>query len=313
MPTNPISTSNNPGHEQELSIRMPTASSYLSITGITMTNVVAGYPFWAIKMALQMDPIKNNTVFGTTQNIYQEKGLRGFYPGAQYYFLGAICKQLGRIPALEQLPKRFEGLVPEHWESNYGLPNIATGATIATVEAGLFGPLERVIRGSLSSDPAHKLSFNKLSFKFLYTGVGLSLTSNVIVWTTFTGLENMARTKLKAILNTEELTMPQTAAVGAAVGLAMAVALLPLDTIQTCIQTQAQPLTPTHKKPSMLFSYLNHCKDNGGIIKTSFSGVRAVIPLHMLNAITTTVAVKCLRDANDAAQETSPKRKGVSL
>jgi hypothetical protein len=260
-------------------------SNYMIVTTVTSIRLALEYPFWSIRVNMQSNPIENTSMFTSAKNIYKSGGFKGFYAGATPYFLGSLCKQAYRLPAISLLPGYFKSWVPESWENNYGLPHIAAASSLALAETTVFGPIERLVRYKMVHN---KLS--KISIRFLYTGTGVNLAQNMLCWNLFSMLENFGQTQAKHLLKKEDLSITETFGVGLFVGVSMTLVTQPVDALQTFAQTR-----PVTNDQPLFTAYKNHIKQHG-LLKSCFAGTKAALIQGVIGASATVFALEAFRN-----------------
>ena len=78
------------------------------------------------------------------KDIYQNKGLKGFYAGAIPNFTRCLLKNSYRYPLMVGLPSFYKNSLPDSVKEHKYVTKFLTGASIAIVEATLTCPIERL-------------------------------------------------------------------------------------------------------------------------------------------------------------------------
>ncbi len=78
------------------------------------------------------------------REIYETKGIRGFYAGALPNMSRCLVKNTYRYPLMVGLPSFYQANLPSKIKENKQFLRLLTGISIAMVEATLTCPIERV-------------------------------------------------------------------------------------------------------------------------------------------------------------------------
>lgn len=78
------------------------------------------------------------------KDIYQNKGIKGFYAGSLPNLTRVLVKNSYRYPLMVGLPKFYNNNLPESINNNKFLLKLLTGSSIALVESIITCPIERI-------------------------------------------------------------------------------------------------------------------------------------------------------------------------
>ncbi len=220
-----------------------------SLTGAArgITGLPLEHPFDCVKTNWQAAP-HLPSASKVAQQIYADKGIRGFYAGALPNGTRMVIKQSYRFPMMVSFPEFYSTRLPEGVKKN--LPHAEdalTGVTIASLESGVITPLERLKVMIMTSDKANRsvlkfFSENKSHvFQELFRGFKACFLRQVVTWSTFSVADAFFKKKARELTNKKEkeaLDFPSLMGVSLLVGAVNTAAVMPFDFVKTQLQKQ---------------------------------------------------------------------------
>lgn len=132
------------------------------------------------------------------KNIYNQKGLIGFYRGFIPNFFRVTSKHFYRWPLMIFFPRFYEKNLSENTQTKYpGLVKILTGLSIANLEILILCPLDRIKIFLMTTQPSNTPKLkkfycvhkNNLIYE-LYRGIEPSFWRYNVSWVSFLYLDN---------------------------------------------------------------------------------------------------------------------------
>lgn len=177
-----------------------------TFTGIIMSGfgLIIEHPLDSIKVQWQAE-IKYKNSKSIIRDIYNEKGILGFYRGFIPNLLRRSCKNIYRWPLMLYMPKFFNKLNSKIFSKNNssynseGLNKIQTGLFLANFETLFISPIER-LKVYFMTHKKRNSKFYSLFYVFykenkgfmskeLFRGLEASLYRSNFSWVTFLYLE----------------------------------------------------------------------------------------------------------------------------
>lgn len=210
----------------------------------TMVSLPIQHPFDVIKVNWQANPKLKNEL-AVLRMIQREKGLKGLYSGYATNFSKHMFKSIYRYPLLSTLPRFYANLFGSTYEQNKHKMKLLTSFTLASVEAGLVTPFERLqvfIMTSKFSTSNYRDFYNMSKTKLrteMFKGFTPYFTKQIVAWTTFlqadTFYKNQVR-KLFDIKDNEMITGYKFALCTALISMTTIFCVMPFDNIKTFLQ-----------------------------------------------------------------------------
>jgi len=101
------------------------------------------HPIDSIKTQWQARPYLKNE-FAIVKEIYETKGVKGFYAGSLPNLSRCLLKNTYRYPLMVGLPRLYAEKLPLGIRERKSLVKVMTGLSIGLVEATLTCPIERI-------------------------------------------------------------------------------------------------------------------------------------------------------------------------
>jgi hypothetical protein len=205
------------------------------------------HPLDALKTACQL---KGNdaTVREVTVEIFQKKGLQGFYAGFRPNTLRVVSKQLYRMPLTLGLSNLYD-LKISHWTGKKYpiLASFFTGFSLASLETFIICPLERT-KVWLMSYPGQngwqvlkQKIHSKKGFMELFRGLNAVYAKQMSSWVSFLIAEEVFRGIACRYTQSDKLSTPALLAVSLGVGGVNTLAAYPFDLVKTHQQRSQSP------------------------------------------------------------------------
>jgi hypothetical protein len=203
------------------------------------------YPIEVVKIRQQCQPTPEKST-EVARAIFQKEGPSAFYQGLPPQLIKTIIKQAWVWPMITGIPvylKRHK--VGELHQQ------VLTGWSIATIDAAITTPLERVKIRSASTGES-KLSLNEV-YKNGWRGFTIHWTKLSLNWVTFLVAQKHLRDRYRKTPE-QALSLPQLAGIGAQVAVIVSLVSAPFDIANTL--KQAKNLSPTHLLSGNVFRKL---------------------------------------------------------
>lgn len=192
------------------------------------------YPLEVVKIRQQCSKNAEKSI-QIASELFQKEGFGAFYSGLPPQLLKTSLKQVWCWPMITGVPDFLQ---------RYGIGDIQrqilTGLSIATIDATITTPLERI---KIISASTGKGSFSLLNaYKDGWRGYSTHLAKLSMNWGAFLTAQEYLRARSKSESD-QPLTLPQLAKVGAQVALIVSLVGAPLDIANTL--KQAKNLSPS--------------------------------------------------------------------
>lgn len=211
--------------------------------GRGLLGLVVEHPFDTVKTRLQADLFSKPTMRGVATDIYTKWGIRGFYAGAIPNGMRLAGKQVYRWPMMVYFPPHFRREIPESVQKAYpASPEIATGMTIANLEAGIINPFERMkvflMTEREKGKPITKFFVDHRGkiFQEMRRGLGAMFVRQNVTWVSFLVADKKVKDWERAKTGQKTLSTPSLLKVSFIVGLINTAANMPFDVTKTQLQ-----------------------------------------------------------------------------
>ncbi|PRP77424.1 Mitochondrial carrier protein [Planoprotostelium fungivorum] len=204
------------------------------------------HPFDCVKTYMQAFPHLRSPRVAANE-IYQAKGLVGFYSGAIPNSLRIAGKQAYRWPMMLSFPSLFSKIVPAPYAAGGTTERILTGIAIASLESFFVCPLERLKVFLMTSNQLkHGLrSFmegaggDKRSLRVeLFRGLGAVYTRGLVSWVSFLFADHQTKKFARKISGEKELSIKTLMICSVPVGLFNTMLNMPFDIVKTTVQKE---------------------------------------------------------------------------
>jgi len=262
------------------------------------------HPFDRIKTTMQLYPNKRSKeVISEIKCLYNPNGshqgikglgygIRGFYSGAIPNTIRAASKNAYRWPLQFALPNFYSNLFGDEIERNYpGLKKLVTGLTIASLEAFIISPLERVKVWFMSVEKSKATFKNFMAqphlFSEYYRGIWAVLPKQIISWTTYSYSDYKLREYAHTLTNKKQLGFLDLLLVSIGVALINTAAVMPFDAVKT--RAQAANAIRVNNFGEVLKLICNIHKEAG--IRGFYAGTRWKLVQYFINSCFTVTAM----------------------
>lgn len=215
-----------------------------AVIGVSRTigGLPLEHPLDTIRTRWQANPTYSRNALEVAREIYQSKGIVGFYSGAIPNTTRRAIKQIYRWPMMILFPSFYrDHILSSHIQQHYPrLPKILTGLSIANFEILVINPLERLkvwlmtspVRISLFEFFRQRINTGDM-IRELYRGASAIFYRQNISWVTFLYVDELTKTKFRQYKQTQDLTYLDLFAAGMIVGLVNTIAMMPFDYVKT--------------------------------------------------------------------------------
>jgi len=131
---------------------------------------------------------ENKTARESLRNIYEKKGLKGYYAGFGINLVRVISKSAYRWPLIIYLLDLFKAKAEKNgW--NMGTAGVAAGLTTAIIESIIVCPLERLKVWLMTSsfNTSYKAFWELKTIWSLFDGFGPVILKQTLSWVSFLG------------------------------------------------------------------------------------------------------------------------------
>ena len=241
----------------------------------TVLTFGIGHPFDFIKTFMQASPVSVSS-FSVAQQVYQNRGVAGFYAGGTMNFSRSLLKEAYRTPLRGYLKKAYSDMLGERNTAalNGGLISV----TMMCADNIIILPLERLkvllMTSRQKEGEIKRFFFNRATkepiLKDLFRGFVVSMTRSGIAWGSYLIPEAVIREKVYAsranipFINTDAepgTTIQEKFLIGGLSGLINGLCTLPFDTLKTNVQKEGFIEKATLK--NMYNIGAQRIKDNG--------------------------------------------------
>lgn len=178
------------------------------------------------------------------REIYSESGIRGFYKGVTPNGLRVSIKQAYRFPLMLYMPSFFKRYLPGEVLEKYPTsPKVFTGFSIACLETGVVGPLERMKVWLITKEKKQTLrslfvSENGGSLtRTLGAGINAVFARQVVSWVSFLAANaKFAEWERQKYPDRKQMSYFSLMKVGLEVGVVNTACVMPFDTAKTLLQ-----------------------------------------------------------------------------
>lgn len=209
----------------------------------------AGRALFGLPLEHPFDCVKTNQqargtqgVAATIRAIFAEKGFLGFYAGAIPNSVRAASKQFYRWPMMLGLPPFFRRIVPDSVQTSFpSSVKVGTGLTIASFEAVLITPLER-LKVWIMTNRTHQRALRQFFTESiglkdeLLRGVRACYARQVVSWVSFLVADDVFKRQAKWVTGKKELGVADLLVVSSFVGAVNTAANMPFDLVKTRLQ-----------------------------------------------------------------------------
>eukprot|EP00347_Sterkiella_histriomuscorum_P019430 403341656 len=262
---------------------------YLGSSLVGMARVLIGFPIEhpidSIKTQWQAKPYMKNEM-AIIKDIYQTKGIKGFYAGSLPNLTRVLIKNSYRYPLMVGLPRFYNENLPPAISQNKPLQKLLTGSSIALVESVITCPIERTKVYFMTTQQ------KGLSYKHFYQNVvkgdkihelfrGFTplFMRQSTAWIVFLQADLAVKSWIRKSMNIPEKERIPTKYLMPAsilVALANTTAVMPFD----CVKTHMEKVDPT----STYLRTFQKIYSQAGILGF-FTGIRLRFLLYLTNAI----------------------------
>lgn len=196
------------------------------------------HPLDCAKTCYQSNPNLRSPV-AALKDIYQRKGVTGFYSGAVPNGARMALKQAYRWPLMIFMPELYKKIIPEEKEH---MSQLATGLTIANFETFVICPLERLKVWLMTSQTKNEsilrfFSNNKGHItRSLFRGLLPTYAKQMTSWSTFLYSRSIFKDIAKRYHQSDDLPYTTLLTIAVGTGTVNTLAILPLDCIKTRMQ-----------------------------------------------------------------------------
>lgn len=212
------------------------------LRGLSVHTII--YPLEVIKIRQQCSPNSKNSAH-VALNLFKQEGLGAFYRGLGPQLLKTSLKQSWCWPMITGLPVFFQ-----RYQLGDLFTHALTGFLIATIDAGITTPLDRIKILSAYTGTA------SISLKTTYTNGWQGFTTHwlklSVNWITFLTAQKYLRDRNTSHVE-QSLSLLQLFKIGTQVAVIVSLMGAPFDIANTLKQAQ-------NLKPSHLFSKKRICK-----------------------------------------------------
>jgi len=201
--------------------------------GISVHTLI--YPLEVIKIRQQCSQNESKS-FRITLILFRQEGIAAFYKGLPSQLLKTSIKQIWYWPMITGMPSVFQ----RHQIENLG-QQVFTGLSIATIDAAISAPLERV--KILSAFKGTSTFCLKNAYREGWRGFSTHWSKLCVNWVTFLAAQKHLRDR-SSDLSGQSLSFPELTKIGVQVALIVSLVSAPFDIANTL--KQAQNLTPSH-------------------------------------------------------------------
>ncbi|CDW73269.1 UNKNOWN [Stylonychia lemnae] len=271
--------------------QMKTKQSSLYFWGAAagMFRVAAGFPIEhpidSIKTQWQAKPYLKNE-FHIIKDIYQNKGIKGFYAGSLPNFTRVLIKNSYRYPLMVGMPNFYKNNLPRQIQDNKSIQKLLTGSSIGLVEATLTCPIERIkvyfmtVEKRLSYQQFFKIIKGN-AFHELFRGFTPLFMRQSVSWMVFLQTDHLLKSQIRRIWNIKESERIPTKFLmmsSLIVAMVNTTIIMPFD----CVKTHMEKVDPTSTYVKSFRSIYNQ----GGLLGF-FTGVRLRFLLSLTSALFT--------------------------
>ncbi len=184
LASNPISLK-----ENLMSIEnKPKQPSHLEMAALGFLRGAAPFPLEHVleRMKLAAQTRTDLSATEAVKRLWQSQGIRGLYAGSRANFLRRTLRETYHWPAMLSLNHLWKGVIPEHWNRDHLITNVATGYSMAFVQASVILPFERLLIEKTSKGgylPLLKRAIH--SRGILYEGFQATWLRHSYVWNLF--------------------------------------------------------------------------------------------------------------------------------
>jgi hypothetical protein len=220
----------------------PYATASLIGAGRALAGLPFEHPFDTIKTRMQA-VYGRVTAIEMTRKLYKEGGPLRFYTGAIPNGLRAASKQMYRYPLMFGLPSFYKKFAPAD-----AVP-VLTGVTIASVEACLLTPLER-LKVAFMTQGKQRTPFRNFVLvhkdhlgSALFTGIRETYLRGVVSWVSFLAVQSKVFEWERKNGVLSELSFVSYVRGSFVVGAVNTLVVQPFDTLKTSRQKNVPVLT----------------------------------------------------------------------
>lgn len=164
-------------------------SSYLEMAVLGFARGAITFPlehvFERMKLASQAHPKK--TTKQAIKDLWQSQGLKGLYAGSRANFFRRTIREIYHWPVMLFINKIWKRIIPEKWNNDHLVTNIATGNSMAFVHASVTLPFERLLIEKTTNKGYLPFIKNMIGIRrfIIYEGFQATLIRHSLVWDLF--------------------------------------------------------------------------------------------------------------------------------
>lgn len=271
-------------------------AKYLDASLVGASRGIAGliieHPFDCVK-TLRQAQIGQNSYSALIKQVYTQEGMRGFYAGISPNSCRVAIKQAYRWPMMLFFPWLYGTLLPSNLIKAAPFANKAlTGVTIASLEAFIICPLERLkiwLMTAYKNQKRLRNFFIENKSKMLpelFRGIKASYTRQIITWVSFLVADEKCKDFARQFSGQQQLSFGLLLIVSIVVGLINTLLIMPFD----CAKTRLQMYS--YVKKNSVFNVMKEVWQQGGI-RGLYAGWQSRMLQYTINsAFTVTVFEK---------------------
>lgn len=204
-------------------------SSLLGVVrGVTVHSII--FPLEVIKIQQQAS-LKKEMSYRIAANLLRTEGIGGFYRGIVPQLVKTSLKQAWCWPIITELPKKLE-----RYRVNPYVQQFLTGLSIATIDAAITTPLERLKILTIVNKP-RELSFKNI-YKEGWYGFRAHWSKLSVSWVLFLLAQKYFRERYREKSGGQPLSLPQLMDIGIRVAFVVSLCTAPFDVANTLKQSR---------------------------------------------------------------------------